>query len=156
MEHTGPSAIIVTAIQILIAVAAIAFAIWRGEQARRQHAEALTRARTRRVYFCFLAWGAFVLLAAVVAIVSEPYLEVVGILGGIPVGIVAVIGLFHMLMVWRVRLVQVLLLATVLVGALVAAPVPDIWFAVIAGVYGLGVMVISVGALRGLSRGAAV
>jgi magnesium-transporting ATPase (P-type) len=154
MEFTGPPPMLVTSIYLLIALAIIVFALWRGEQAWRQRAEELTQARTRRAYLCFLAWGAFVSLAAAVAIVSEPYLELVGFLGALPVGIVAAVGLFHALMLWRVRLIQALLIVTILVIAVVGS-LPDRWAAVIAAGYGLGIILITVQGLRSLHRGAA-
>jgi len=157
MDQVGPFANpVVAGLVIFVVPALMGLALYRGEQAYRNRVEEVIRARARRAYVCFLAWGIFVSLAAAVAIVSEPYLEVVGIFGAIPVGIVAAIGLFHTLMVWRVRLIQILLLATFLLGALAAmASLPDMWVAVIAAGYGLGVIMITVQGLRGLHRGAA-
>jgi hypothetical protein len=155
MGSVGPFANPVVAVLALLVVPALAvLAIYRGARARRDRADGLTLARTRRVYFCFAGWGAFVFLAAAVAIVSEPYLEVVGILGAIPVAIAAPVGLFHALMVWRTRSIQILSLATVLAFAAVAA-VPTGWSAVIAAGYGLGVIVASVLGIRRLHRGTA-
>jgi hypothetical protein len=75
----------------------------------------------------------------------------VGILGALPVAIVGIVGVFHTLMLWRVRLIQVLVLVTILIGALAAmAPLPDMWLAVIAAGYGISVIVMTAHGLRGL------
>jgi len=157
MGSVGPFANPVVAVVLILVVPALAFlAIYRGERARRDRADELTLVRTRRAYLCFVGWGAFVLLAATVALVSKPYLEVVGLLGAIPVAIVTSVGLFHTLMVWRVRPIQVLLVATVVLGAVaVVIPLPDMLVAVIGVAYGLGVVVIAVQSLRRLHGDAA-
>jgi hypothetical protein len=153
MNQVGPFPNPVAAFLVLVALPAfIAWTVYRGEKARRNHAEELIRKRTRRVYVCFLGWGIFLCVVAAVAIVSEPMLEFVGIFGAIPVTIIAVVGLFNALMVWRARTIQILLLATILfAGVLAAVPtLSNAWSAVMGGAYGLGVIVIAVHGLHSL------
>ena len=154
MGPFGPFANPLVAVVVLLILPGLcALAVYRGERARRDREDVLTSSRTRRTYFCFVAWGVFVLLGATVALVSEPYLEVVGILGAIPIGIVTAVGLFHALMVWRVGTIQILLLATIVLGALVAGvSLPDMWVAVIGALYGFGVIVIASQGLHRLNR----
>ena len=154
MEYTGPPSILITAIEIFLVLAIIIFALWRGERARSEGDNELVRARTRRAYLCFLLVGGFVSFVATVALISEPYVEVVGIFGAMPVGIVGAIGLFHAFMLWRVRSIQALMLAAILFpGAIqIADFLPKVWGELFVTGYGLGVMVATFRGLRRLGR----
>lgn len=148
---------VVAALVLLVLPALVVLAIYRGERARREGADALVRARTGRTYLFFACVGAFVLLAATVAIISEPAVAAVGMLGGPPIAIVAVVGFFHALMVWRVRLVQILVLS-ILILPLALVPldsVPFLLVKIVAAAYGLGVVIATVRGFRGLQGGAA-
>ena len=126
MESTSGPEWLAAAIGIVVVLAAVAFALWRGEQARARGAEPLTRSRTTRAYVCFLASG-----AAMVALVPLGYFiqslpaqsqqgasAALGFFGGVPTAIVFLAAIFHALMVWRVALIRILLLASLTLGVL--------------------------------------
>lgn len=158
MNQVGPFPNPVVAVLVVFVLPAlVGWVIYRGEQARRDHAEEVIRKRTRRAYVCFLGLGVFMCVVAAVAIVSDPMLEFVGIFGAIPVTIITVVGFFNTLMVWRARSIQVLVLVTILfIGVLVAVPtLSTVWSAVIGAAYGLGVIVTAAHGMLGLSGDAA-
>ena len=124
------------------------------------HAE-LTRARTTRAYWCFLVWGAFLIVFVAVALFTAglPFGErqaavtLVGIFGGFPAAIVALLGLFNALMVWRVPLIRLLLLVTVILSPAVFSDFfREPWTSLIALAYGLIVMGVSVRGLYALRQ----
>src|SRR5947199_303002 len=111
VEQFGPFANPVVAILVvLVAPLILVLAVYRGEQARRDQAEEIMRTRTRRAYWCFLVWAAFLIIFVAVAFLTaglpsgerQAAVSLVGIFGGPPAAVVALIGLFHALMVWRV------------------------------------------------------
>jgi hypothetical protein len=117
------------------------------------------RARTTRAYWCFLTWGAFLIVFVAVALFTAglPFGErqaavtLVGIFGGFPAAIVALVGLFHALMVWRVPLIRLLLLVTVILLPVVFSDIfREPWTSLIALAYGLIVVGVSVRGLFGL------
>lgn len=165
MDYTGPPPVLFTALYILIALAFVAIAFWRGERARSQQAQELTRARTKRAYRSFLALGVFLVIiaAGLLGTAGRPFHEqqgygmMLGLFAGVPAAIALVIGMFHALMVWRVTLIKLLLLPTMIVLVLFftnelrstdfpASP----WGEVIAACYVLLVIVVSVRGLLGL------
>lgn len=165
MDYTGPPQILLTALYIFIVLAIAAIALWRGERARSQHAKELTRIWTRRAYRCFLTLG--VLGAFIAAILigttrlsfaeQQGWGMFAGFVGGVPAAIALLVGTFHALMVWRARLIRLLLLATVaflsifftanvLSTPILVAP----WDSIVATGYCLFVIGVSVRGLIGL------
>ena len=119
----------------------------------------ITRARTTRAYWCFLVWGAFLIIFVVVGLFTAglPFGErqaavtIVGIFGGFPAVVVALVGLFHALMVWRVPLIRLLLLASVILFPVIFSDVfREPWTSLTALAYGLMVAGVSVRGLFGL------
>jgi len=129
MENPVVSEGLATALYILIPLMIAAIAVWKGERARSQQADGITRARIRRTYCFFMPWAAFVLVASVVGMIAPDVVEVVGIAGGLPAGIFALLAVFHGLMVWRVPLVALLLSVTLLLALVVACSelLPAAW-----------------------------
>ena len=164
MESTGSPGSLVIALGILVAIAVAIIALWRGERARPQPSEGVTRARTRRAYRCFLAWGTFVIVFGALALLTAPLafgerqaaVTLVGIFAGVPAAIALLVGLFHALMVWRVALIRLLLLVTVVLLPVVFTDLfREPWSSMIAVGYGLIVIGASVRGLLMLRTNAA-
>ena len=156
------------AIQLLIPLAIVVFAFWRGARARAGGAGERILAWTKRAYWCFLVWGVFLILCVPVlhrierlpADQREGGAALFGFLAGVPAGIVLLVGVFHAVMVWRGRWIRLLLCPTAVAAGfffldeyrtdpLVAAP----WDSVAGGVYALVVLVASICGLRQSWRG---
>jgi len=168
MFSNESSAVFDLATQLLIPAAIVAFALWRGAKARARGADECIRAWTKRACWCFLVWGAFLILCVPILYRIERLpvdqqqggAALFGLLAGVPVGIVFVVGVFHAVMVWRGRLIRLLLIPTAVAAGfffldeyrtepLVAAP----WDSVAGGVYALIMLVASICGLRQLGRG---
>jgi hypothetical protein len=169
MDYAGPPQNFFTALYILVPLAMVALALYRGERARSQQAEERTRVWTRRAYRCFLTLGVLgILMAAVflgIAKLSSTEQQgwgmCAGLFGGVPAAIAFLVGTFHALMVWRATLIRVLLLATVIVLScffadeihstpLLVAP----WDNVVVIAYCLLVIAVSARGIRGLRTSA--
>jgi hypothetical protein len=163
MFSNEPSAVFALAIQLLIPAAIAAIAFRRGARARTRGADERIRAWTRRAYWCFLVWGAFLILSMAVvyrierlpAEQKEGGAALFGFLVGVPAGIVFLVGAFHAVMVWHGRWIRLLLVSTAVAAGffflddyrtdpLVVAP----WDSVAGGVYALIVLVASICGLR--------
>jgi magnesium-transporting ATPase (P-type) len=160
MEYTGPPEILINVFGVLILVGIAALALWRGEGARSQGKEGVTQVRTKRAYWCFLIWGAFVISFGAVVLYPanerQAVATLVGIFFGVPAAIAALIGLFHGLMVWKVALIRLLLLATVTVMPMLFSDLfGEPWTSIIAAGYGVLVLAVSVRGLRGPRTAAA-
>jgi hypothetical protein len=167
MFSNESSAVFDLASQLLIPVVIIAVAFWRGARARSRGAEERIRAWTKRAYWCFLVWGAFLILCVPVlyrierlpANQQEGGAALFGFLAGVPAMIVFLAGVFHAVMVWRGRWIGLLLFSTAVVAGfffllefrtepLEVAP----WDSVGGGIYAVVVIVASICGLRQLRR----
>lgn len=102
-----------------IALAVLGVAVYRGEKAYREGAEATIRNRTRVVRTCFGIWGCFFALFLLVELAtsSMEFAEQQGLamLAGLlvlPAAVVMLVGLFHAAMVWRDRSALALVVAS--------------------------------------------
>lgn len=170
MEQSGSFAIPLGPIVLAIAAVILGFAAYRGERARGRELDRITQKRTTRAYWCFLVWGSFAICLGLTELgtaaeplhVKQGWGMLVGLVGGIPAVIALLVGLFHAAMVWRQKLIKLLLLATAGFAALFASDLllDTAFFTVPQGDiisigYGLMAIVISVRGLAGLRRSSA-
>jgi hypothetical protein len=155
--------------QLLIPATIVAVGFWRGARARARGDDERIRAWTKRAYWCFLVWGAFLILSVPLlyrierlpAEQQEGGTAMFGFLLGVPAVIVFLVGAFHAVAVWRGKWVRLLLFPTAVAAGfffylddfrtepLDVAP----WDTAGAGVYALVVLVASISGLRQLRRG---
>lgn len=138
MESTGPPSWLVTAIQVLLGLSVVGFAVWRGELAHRAGEHALVRARARRAYRCFLVGGLLLLGFWAVGLLvrgkpmgeQQAILTAAGFFLGVPATLTVLVGSWFALMAWRVPWIRVILAGTVVTSTVLASGRwPDAWAA---------------------------